>query len=149
MSKLIKTLDLKRWSEPDEKHRVKELGMANAQDIFNKLHAHLEENNLLPDEYFLFAERSFAENNGELFEHSEVICQTNFGGSEGVYLDISLATQKGFLKFATGKTLDGSAEGFYKMSRIGAECSLMLNGGGSRYEITEEQKNIAEYKLNS
>ena len=98
--------------------------------------------------YYVFSENNFTANNGELPDFDDAICHTNFGGSEGVYIDISLATEKGFLKFATGKTLDGSAEGFYKMARIGAECSLMLNGYGHTYSLTENQGSIQQFKLN-
>lgn len=148
MLKTIKTLELKRWSEPDEQQQVKRIGMANAQEIFNKLEAHLKENNLLPDEYFLFEESNFTKNNGELPEVYNVICNTNFGGSEGIYLDIILKSQNGNINFATGKTLDDSVEAFYKMSRIGAECSLMLNSYGNEFKYDDKKTQLQEYKLN-
>lgn len=66
-------------------------------------------------------------------------CVPNFGGSEGIYLDIDLiycdedGEQKS-LRFATGKTLQEGVDAFFWMSRIAAECSLMLNGRGRTYE---------------
>ena len=68
-----------------------------------------------------------------------------------MYLDIDLiysdedGGQKS-LRFATGKTLREGADAFFWMSRIAAECSLMLNGRGRIYEkhnvelvLTEEE----------
>ncbi len=63
MKKTIHTLELERWSKPDELHRVKFLGMVKAQTAFDKLKAHLEANKLLPDEYFLFNADNFKDNN--------------------------------------------------------------------------------------
>ena len=48
----IQTFELDRWSEPDENHRVKHIGMAGAKETFDKLKTHLEAHGLLPDEYF-------------------------------------------------------------------------------------------------
>lgn len=33
----IKTFELDRWSEPDEQHRVRHIGMADAKETFEKL----------------------------------------------------------------------------------------------------------------
>lgn len=38
----IKTFELDRWSEPDEKRRVRHIGMANAKETFDRLQTHLE-----------------------------------------------------------------------------------------------------------
>ena len=72
-------------------------------------------------------------------EFEEALCIPNFGSSEGIYLDISLACRDSegsryFQSFATGKTLGETADDYFRMFRIGAECSLMLNGRGFSYE---------------
>ena len=81
----IKTFELDRWSEPDEKRRVRHIGMADAKETFDRLQTHLELKGLLPDEYFLFSD----ELTGELPEFDQALCIPNFGASEGIYLDIS------------------------------------------------------------
>lgn len=134
----IKTFDLGLWSKPDEKGYTKLIGMANARESFEKLKTHLEINGLLPDEYFLFSDESSGVD-GELPVFGEAICIPNFGVSEGIYLDIWLKGQNRsgapfFVKYATGKTLGETADDYYRMFRIAAECSLMLNGSGSVYE---------------
>lgn len=131
----IKTFELDRWSEPDEKRRVRHIGMADAKETFDRLQTHLELKGLLPDEYFLFSD----ELTGELPEFDQALCIPNFGASEGVYLDIELACRdkdgkRYFQNFATGKTLGETADDYYRMFRIAAECSLMLNGRGNTYE---------------
>lgn len=77
----IKTFELDRWSEPDEKRRVRHIGMADAKETFDRLQTHLELKGLLPDEYFLFSD----ELTGELPEFDQALCIPNFGASEGIY----------------------------------------------------------------
>lgn len=131
----IQTFELDRWSEPDEKRRVRHIGMADAKKTFDKLQTHLEAKGLLPDDYFLYSD----ELSGELPEFDIALCIPNFGASEGIYLDISLACRDRdgvgyFQPFATGKTLGETADDYFRMFRIAAECSLMLNGRGFSYE---------------
>ena len=131
----LHSFELDRWSKPDENHRVKHIGMADAKETFDKLKTHLETHGLLPDEYFLYSD----ELSGELPEFEEALCIPNFGSSEGIYLDISLACRNSdgkryFQSFATGKTLGETADDYFRMFRIAAECSLMLNGRGFSYE---------------
>ena len=131
----LHSFELDRWSKPDENHRVKHIGRADAKETFDKLKTHLETHGLLPDEYFLYSD----ELSGELPEFEEALCIPNFGASEGIYLDISLACRNSdgkryFQSFATGKTLGETADDYFRMFRIAAECSLMLNGRGFSYE---------------
>lgn len=105
----IQTFELDRWSEPDENHRVKHIGMADAKETFDKLKTHLETNGLLPDEYFSFSGK-YEGLTGELPEFEEALCIPNFGSSRGNLPGISLACRDSdgkryFQSFATGKTL--------------------------------------------
>lgn len=136
------------WSEPDENGRVRHTGMANAREIFNKLEAHLRKHGLLPDDYFLFNEAL----TGELPDYDEMLCIPRYGISEGVYVDISLvwrdqAGAQKQMQFATGKTLGESADDFMRMSRIAAECSLLLNGHGQSYARNETELPLTEDEL--
>lgn len=128
----IRTFELDRWSEPDEQHRVRYIGMADAKETFEKLETHLKEKGMLPDEYFLY-DVDMRTKARELPDFNFALCVPNFGGSEGIYLDIDLiycdedGKQKS-LRFATGKTLQEGADAFFWMSRIAAECSLTVLG---------------------
>ena len=139
----VKTIETTLYSEPDVNHRVKKLGNANVTDVFTQLNTHLEENGLMPDEYFILS--SDLRDVKELPDFYYFNCNVNFGGSEGIYLDIGLVTQDGIINFATGKTLDDSYESFIEMGRIAAECSLMLNGDG----IIIHHKNIDDKSLDT
>lgn len=133
----IKSFEVDRWSEKDEKGRVKHAGMLKMGEVFEMLKEHLLSKNMLPDEYFLIDQDDWHKDQ-ELPEYDYAICIPNFGGSEGIYLDISLVyedeqRQRQHMRFATGKTLEEGADAFLKMARIAAECSLMLNGHGTIY----------------
>ena len=85
----IRTFELDRWSEPDEQHRVRHIGMADAKETFEKLETHLKEKGMLPDEYFLY-DVDMRTKARELPDFNFAMCVPNFGGSEGIYLDIDL-----------------------------------------------------------
>ena len=86
MTRIIKTLELERYSKPDKFGESVKLGMVNAQDTFNKLYTHLEENKLLPDGYFLFNDE-FRYYKGEIPIFKDVVCHTNFAKVKGINLD--------------------------------------------------------------
>ena len=147
MNRTIETIDIYNYSVPDKQGRVKKEGTKQAKVIFDLLSQHLKDNDMYPDEYFIDSSDNYAVNNGNVFE-SDFYCHTNFGGSEGVYIDIYQRDQNGKrVNFATAKTLDEGGDAFIKMSRIAAECSLMLNGYGNKYSLSEKDSNIKEYFL--
>ena len=127
----IKSIEVDKWSEPDENHRVKHLGMITRGEAF---------------EHFLPGMDGKLED--ELPDYDIAECVPNFGGSEGIYLDITLIyVEKGKVhrdRFATGKTLEESADAFFRMSQIGAECLLMLNGRGCSYEKNNRTVELSE-----
>lgn len=55
--KTIETIDCRIWSEPDERHRVKQIGMKKCGEVFEELKRHLEGKSLMPDEYLLMSHR--------------------------------------------------------------------------------------------
>lgn len=142
---LVQSIELEIYSEPDENYRVKKLGMATARSVFEQLNAHLESKGMLPDEYFSFNDYNFDKYQEFVPDNvRDFICHTNFGDSEGIYIDIYLRTDEGkLISFATGKTLAEDADNFIIMSRIAAECSLMLNGRGRKYEMSDSE----DYRL--
>ena len=128
-----------------------------AQDIFNELEAHLKADGRLPDEYFLYDNRNWT--NGALFpKDAEILCNVNYGGSEGVYLDIAVKYEKDVYErsqktgelgwvnrpviehFATGKTLGETIDDLDKMNL--AAASVMAAFYGSKREIEERYAKI-------
>ena len=118
----IQTFELDRWSEPDEKHRVNHIGMADARETFDKLKTHLEAHGLLPDEYFSFS-GEYKGLTGELPEFDEALCIPNFGGSEGIYLDLWPAGTG--MESGTSSPLP-PARRWAKRRMIISECSASL-----------------------
>lgn len=150
--KKLKTIEVDRYEEMDDGIHLKHIGMIKAEDAFRQLKNHLEEVGLLPDEYFSPSFYYLSEMD-ELPKYRTAVCHVDWGGSEGIYLDISMLhyedNQIKLDSFATGKTLDSSGEAFLRMSRIAAECSMMLNGRGdivrmpdNAYETQMEETNI-------
>lgn len=140
----LKTIEVDRWEPSEKKGMVKHVGMISPEEAFNVLEKHLKEVDMLPDEYF---SPNIWDWKGvkELPDYAQASCNVNWGGSEGIYLDIVLLyrNEKQELcrfNFATGKTLGVSGDDFLRMSRIAAECSMMLNGRGEIVRFYEEEK---------
>lgn len=148
----VKTIESDRYEDMEDNIHVKHVGMITGKEAFNQLRDHLKEVNLLPDEYFIpsFSNRL----DEELPEFRTAICHTDWGGSEGIYIDIMLLhyenNEPKLYSFATGKTLSSDGEAFMKMSRIAAECSLMLNGRGFLVKVPDQyyetEKSLSQEK---
>lgn len=142
----IKTIEVDRWEPSEKKGMVKHAGMISPQEAFDALDKHLKEADLMPDEYFNSNTWCWKDVK-ELPNYVCADCNVNWGGNEGIYLDISLLyrderQQLQRFNFATGKTLGRTGDDFLRMSRIAAECSMMLNGRGDLVRFYEEPENI-------
>lgn len=150
----LKTIEVDRWEPSEKKGMVKHVGMISPQAAFDALDKHLKEADMLPDEYFSPNSWDW-KGVKELPDYLRASCDVNWGGSEGIYLDIALLyrDENQHLKrfnFATGKTLGTSGDDFLRMSRIAAECSMMLNGRGEIIRFNDEpQKEGIEVELNN
>ena len=133
-----KTIDCGIWTEPDEQNRIRKIDMRTFQEVFDELKSRLEDAGLIPDEYFNMS--SSIRDNEKMPDFNEAICHVNYGGSEGIYLNIILAytdnneKRTHFKDFATGKTLGETTADYYRMSLIAGECSMLLNGNGCKIQ---------------
>ena len=133
-----------------------------AQDIFNELKAHLKTDGRLPDEYFLFDDRTWRD--GALFPRdADIISSVNYGGNEGIYLDITLRYQKEVPEynkatdtvekkthtvtehFATGKTLGDTIDDLDRMNLVAASVTAAFYG--SKREVLERYAQIENAKI--
>lgn len=73
----IKSFEVDRWSEKDEKGRVKHIGMLKMGEVFEMLKEHLSSKDMLPDEYFLISQNDWNED-WELPDYDYAICIPNF-----------------------------------------------------------------------
>ena len=131
-----------------------------AQDVFNELKAHLVAIGRLPDEYFLL--RQDWENGKPFPKDATLTSEVDFGGSEGIYLDISIAYNKDVYeysretgelgwhnrtvieRFATGKTLGESIEDLDRMNLIASAVTAAFygyeDGVHARYAVTKRNE---------
>lgn len=131
---IYQTIDLEVYSAPNEKGLVHCIGTEKAKDVFDRLLAYLKSRNMVPEEYFNFEDREYKEN-AYLPKRPYMSCMVEWGSSEGVYLDIECISrdERGnriIKPFAVGKTLGETADDFFFMHKIAAECDIMLNSGG-------------------
>lgn len=146
----FRTIEVDRWEPSEKKGMVRHVGMISPQDAFDALEKHLKEVDLIPDEYFSpnqWAWRGIS----ELPDFIKASCDVNWGGNEGIYLDISLLyrdedRQLQRFELATGKTLGTSGDDYLRMCRIAAECSMMLNGRGMLVRYSEPKWGRASEK---
>ena len=147
------------WKKDPERNGVLVFdSQRKAQDVFDDLKAHLKADGRLPDEYFSFDSRGVW-GNGALFpKDGEILCNVNYGGSEGIYIDISVKHHVGMTEdekrnappgqthksviehFATGKTLGDSIDDLDKMNLVAA--SVMAAFYGSEREVKERYAQI-------
>ena len=106
----MKTIDLAIWEpNPERKGTLRYVGQPKAEAVFKELKYRLESMGMLPDEYFLM-DREW-EKGREIPKDASVFVTTDYGSSEGIYLDVYLkwfdeASKTRMTKsFATGKTL--------------------------------------------
>ena len=107
-----------------------ELEDRSAQEVFEELKHRLESQGYLPDEYFLLDYEW--ENGRKIPENAGIFCTTDYGGSEGVYLDVYLKWYEGgepvTKGFITGKTLGESGNDLDRMFLISSAITKAFHG---------------------
>ena len=146
----MKQIEFERW-EPDAENprKLKYAGQRTAEDAFHELEAQLDRVGYLPDEYFTMDWRW--EHGRQIPKGADFFCKTNYGGSEGIYLDVYLEWQEGDKPkrecFITGKTLGESGADMDRMSLISSAITKAFRGDNSvhaRYMMAGENPASAE-----
>ena len=129
----MNVIELERWtSSADDLRRREYAGQRGAQEVFEELKHRLEGMGYLPDEYFLMDSRW--ENGREIPKNADIVCTTDYGGSEGVYLDVYLKwydeqQKKSITKsFITGKTLGENGNDLDRMFLISSAITKAFHG---------------------
>ncbi|GEM_PF-214041 len=129
----MQVIELERWKPSDKAPRKLEYsGQPTAQEVFEELKYRLEGMGYLPDEYFLMDDHW--ENGREIPKDADVFCTTDYGGSEGVYLDVYLKwydknQKKSITKsFITGKTLGANGNDLDRMFLISSAITKAFHG---------------------
>ena len=129
----MNVIELERWTSSAVDLRRREYaGQRGAQEVFEELKHRLEGMGYLPDEYFLMDSRW--ENGREIPKNADIFCTTDYGGSEGVYLDVYLKwydeQQKKSItqSFITGKTLGENGNDLDRMFLISSAITKAFHG---------------------
>jgi len=130
----MKRIEFERW-EPDAENprRLKYAGQHAAEEVYQELKARLDSVGYLPDEYLLLDNRW--QNGREMPRDAGFFCRTDYGGSEGIYLDVFLDWyedgQHKTEHFMTGKTLGESGADLDRMSLISSAITKAVRGDSS------------------
>ena len=146
----MKQIEFERW-EPDAENprKLNYAGQRTAEDVFHELEARLDSVGYLPDEYLLLD--IHWQNGREMPRDADFFCKTDYGGSEGIYLDVFLEwyedSQRRTEHFMTGKTLGESGADMDRMSLISSAITKAFRGDNSvhaRYMVVGGQPEPAE-----
>lgn len=127
----MKQIEFERWiPDAENPRKLTYAGQRTAEDVFHELTAQLDSVGYLPDEYFLM---DMGWRNGrEIPKDADFFCKTDYGGSEGNYLDVFLEwRENGTPKrehFITGKTLGESGSDLDRMFLISAAITKAFRG---------------------
>ena len=141
----MKQIEFERW-EPDAENprKLNYAGQRAAEEVFHELEARLDSIGYLPDEYLLLDNRW--QNGREMPRDAGFFCRTDYGGSEGIYLDVFLDWyedgQHKTEHFMTGKTLGKSGADLDRMSLISSAITKAVRGDNivhARYMVTGAQ----------
>lgn len=127
----MKPIELSRREPlPGDPRQTQYAGQRTAQEVFAELKHRLEGMGCLPDEYFLM-DREW-ENGREIPKDADIFCTTDYGSSEGVYLDVYLKwyenDQPVTKSFITGKTLGESGADLDRMFLISSAITKAFHG---------------------
>ena len=146
----MKQIEFERW-EPDAENprKLNYAGQRAAEDVFHELEAQLDSVGYLPDEYFTMD--WCWEHGRQIPKGADFFCKTDYGGSEGIYLDVYLEWQEGDKPkkecFITGKTLGESGADLDRMFLISSAITKAFRGDNSvhaRYMVVRGQAETKE-----
>jgi hypothetical protein len=124
----ISIVETEIWEKDSESpNRYNYVGQRKAIDVFKDLKEYLSQRNMLPEDYFFI--NVHLEDKNVLFpRNASIIAYADYGGNEGIYLDVELMQDGKLTSFARGKTLSETKEGLVHMHLICAEIIQAFHG---------------------
>lgn len=124
-------IELERWKPSEANPRKLEYaGQPVAQEVFEELKHRLEGMGYLPDEYFLLD--GHWKDGREIPKDADIFCTTDYGASEGVYLDVYLKWYEDgkpiTRSFITGKTLGENGNDLDRMFLTASAITKAFHG---------------------
>ena len=142
----MKIIQTQNWETvPDHPNLIRPVSQRKAKEVFSELEEALREADLYPEDYFLI-DSDFRDENAEFPDARDVICYAQWGGNEGIYLEVELVIfdeeSKVYRRktFATGKTLAEDSASFDRMQYIAGYIYKLFTGGRqtpARYILVE------------
>jgi len=129
----MKPIEFENWRpRQDDPNRADRAGQRSAEEVFAELEQRLDSMGMLPDEYLLMDTEW---RDGRLIpEGADIFVTTDYGGSEGIYLDGYLKWYEGgqsvTRSFFTGKTLGESGADMDRMFLIASAITKAFHGYG-------------------
>ena len=132
----METIEFERWERSvHDPGRLKYAGQRNAVEVFEELRDRLEQLGCLPDEYFMID--ADWERDREIPKGADAFCTTDYGESEGIYVDVYLKWYedgKPVTKtFATGKTLGNTGADLDRMFLTASAVTKAFHGDDGAY----------------
>ena len=130
----MKQIEFERWELDSENPRkLNYAGQRTAEEVSHELEVRLDSIGYLPDEYLLLD--IHWQNGREMPKDADFFCKTDYGRSEGIYLDVFLDWyedgQRKTEHFMTGKTLGESGADLDRMFLISAAITKAFRGDNS------------------
>jgi len=127
----MEIIELEKWTpSADDPRKLEYAGQRTAQEVFEELKHRLESTGYLPDEYLLID--SEWENGREIPENADIFCTTDYGESEGVYLDVYLKWYEDgkpvTKSFIAGKALGENGNDLDRMFLISSAITKAFHG---------------------
>ena len=124
-------IELERWKPSEANpHKLEYAGQPVAQEVFKELKHRLEGMGYLPDEYFLLD--GHWKDGREIPKDADIFCTTDYGASEGVYLDVYLKWYEDgkpiTRSFITGKTLGENGNDLDRMFLTASAITKAFHG---------------------
>ena len=124
-------IELERWKPSKaDPNKLEYAGQRPAQEVFEELKHRLEGQGYLPDEYFLMDYNW--ETGRKIPKDADIFCAADYGGSEGVYLDVYLQWNEDSKRvtnnFITGKTLGENGNDLDRMFLIASAITKAFHG---------------------
>ncbi len=132
-----KVIETELWEPvPDKPYQVRFVKTRTAYEVFKELEATMKANNMMPDEYFLLSHR--IDEKSLMPKDASFIAYAQWGGNEGVYLEVKMISSDGQQHFATGKTLGETEEDYDRMQAIAGFIYKSFAGFGRVNRAVEE-----------
>lgn len=122
----LKPIELEIWSEPDEHHKVKVVGMKKFRDVYTEIKEQLEKANLTNNLDYMICDWE-----DKIPLNYSIKAFVTWGSCEGIYVDVKIKFKLGNeiveKSLITAKTLGQKPEDYAAMGKLATAIAYLLN----------------------